>query len=155
MLSRMRAIMLITCALLATAGCKGARRSPLVEAARGAGEAELARAIPIFEVRELKASQRYYREALGFKVDWEHGDPPDFGSVSRAETVIFQCQGCGHPAGAWVMIFTPDVDRLHRELAARKARIVMPPRDMPWGLREMNVADPDGNVLRFASRPHE
>jgi catechol 2,3-dioxygenase-like lactoylglutathione lyase family enzyme len=148
-------LVIVIGSLLAAAGCQGGRPSPLVEAARRAGGAEMARAIPIFRVRELKASQRYYREVLGFKVDWEHGDPPDFGSVSRGEAVLFQCQRCQSAAGAWAMIFTRDVDRLHGELAARKALILMPPRDMPWGLREMNVADPDGNVLRFASRPED
>jgi uncharacterized glyoxalase superfamily protein PhnB len=33
----------------------------------------------------------------------------------------------------------------------RGARIKMPPTDMPWGVREMKVADRDGNVLRFGS----
>jgi len=27
----------------------------------------------------------------------------------------------------------------------------MSPKDMPWGLREMHVADPYGNVIRFGS----
>jgi predicted enzyme related to lactoylglutathione lyase len=59
------------------------------------------------------------------------------------------CQGCqGHP-GAWVMIFTPDVDKLHAELSLRGARILLPPTDMPWHIREMHVADADGNVIRF------
>ena len=106
---------------------------------------------PIFNVRDLRASQRYYREALGFKVDWDHGDPPDFGSDSRGEGVLFMCQGCQGRPGTWVMIFTRDVDRLHEELVRNKAIIQMPPPDMPWGLREMQVADPDGNVIRFAS----
>jgi uncharacterized glyoxalase superfamily protein PhnB len=50
-----------------------------------------------------------------------------------------------------VMMFVRDIDRLHDELRERGARIEMPPTDMPWGLREMNVADLDGNVLRFGA----
>jgi hypothetical protein len=88
---------------------------------------------------------------LGFKLDWEYGDPPDFGSVSRGDAVFFLCQGCPATAGAWTMIFVHDIDRLHDELVGRKAIIKMPPTNMPWGLREMQVADPDGNVLRFGS----
>jgi catechol 2,3-dioxygenase-like lactoylglutathione lyase family enzyme len=142
--------MLAAC-LLALA-CKGERRSPLVEAAKTRGEAEMGHAIPILKVRELAATQRYFRDVLGFELEWEHGDPPDFAAVQRAEAVLFVCTRCQSVPGAWVMIFTADVDRLYRELAGKKARIEMAPRDMPWGLREMNVADLDGNILRFGSR---
>jgi catechol 2,3-dioxygenase-like lactoylglutathione lyase family enzyme len=132
-------------------GCKGERLSRLREAARAFHTAELSRPIPIFSVRDLRRSQRYFREVLGFKVDWEDGDPPDFGSVSRADAAIFMCQGCQGNPGAWVMIFSRDVDALYKELAAKKAVVKQPPTDMPWHLREMHVADPDGNVLRFAT----
>ena len=65
------------------------------------------------------------------------------------------CQGCQGNPGAWIMTFARDVDALYKELLERKAIIRMPPTDMPWGLREMHVADPDGNVIRFgSSRDH-
>jgi catechol 2,3-dioxygenase-like lactoylglutathione lyase family enzyme len=96
-------------------------------------------------------SQRYYRDALGFRVDWDYGDPPDFGSVSRGDGVLFLSEGDHHGSGTWAMMFTRDVDRLHEEFRGHKARIQMPPTNMPWGLREMQVLDLDGNVLRFGS----
>jgi catechol 2,3-dioxygenase-like lactoylglutathione lyase family enzyme len=130
-------------------GCRGDKRSPLVEMARTAHGPELSHPIPIFTVADLRASQRYYRDALGFRVLWDHGDPPDFGAVGRGDTTLFMCQRCqGHP-GAWIMVFAHDVDALHEELARRGALIVQPPTDMPWHLREMLVADPDGNRIRF------
>lgn len=146
-------------AAVAAVGCsKGETRSPLLEAARrcAAGDDGLSCAVPIFNVRSLRASQSYYRDVLGFKVDWQHGEPPDFGSVSRGRSVIFMCQGCQGNPGTWVMLFAPDVDRLHGEFVSKKAIIRMPPTDMPWGLREMHVSDPDGNVMRFgSSRDHD
>lgn len=152
--------MLLTAACLAIAvtACKESKRErndALVETARAcAHDAELSCPRPIFNVRSLRASQAYYRDALGFKIDWEHGDPPDFGSVSRADGVLFMCQGCQGTPGAWMMMFARDVDRLHEEFVRRNAIIKMPPTDMPWGLREMHVADPDGNVMRFGSSHH-
>lgn len=147
-------ITLLACLVIAALGCKtrSQRNEPLVEAARAcAHDSELSCPRPILNVRDLRASQRYYREALGFKIDWDYGDPPDFGSVSRGDGVLFLCQGCqGHPGG-WTMMFTRSVDRLHEELVRNKAIIQMPPTNMPWGLREMQVADPDGNVMRFGS----
>src|SRR5688572_7185134 len=135
---------------LTLVGCKEARRSPLAEAAATcAHDPDVSCARPIFNVHDLRASQRYYRDALGFKVDWDYGEPPTFGSVSRGHGVIFLCQGCQGTPGVWAMMFVPDVDKLHEELRRREAKIRMPPTDMPWGLREMHVADLDGNVLRF------
>jgi len=148
----LRIPILATCLAIGLLACKGERRDPFVEAAKACmHDPELSCSHPIFNVRNLQQSQRYYRDALGFKVDWDHGDPPDFGSVSRGHGVIFMCQGCQGNPGAWVMMFTPDVDRLYQDLTRRKALIRMPPTNMPWGLREMHVSDPDGNVLRFGS----
>ncbi len=114
-------------------------------------DSELSCPRPIFTVGDLAASTRYYQDALGFKLDWDHGDPPSFGSVSRGDGVLFLCQQCQGHAGAWAMMFARDVDALHQEFVKRGARIRMPPTDMPWGLREMHVSDPDGNVLRFGA----
>ncbi len=150
----MRFLTAAACLAIGLAGCKSARerKDPLAEAARACARgAELSCPRPIFNVRDLRASQRYYRDSLGFKLDWDHGDPADFGSVSRGDSVLFMCQGCQGPSGAWVMVFTPDVDRLHEEFRRGQAIIKMPPTNMPWGVREMHVEDPDGNVLRFGS----
>jgi len=126
--------------------------SPLAAAATaGTRDAELSHPHPILHVRSLAASQTYYRDVLGFKVDWDHGDPPSFGAVSRGDASIFLCQGCVGPPGAWMMIFARDVDKLYDELRSRHALIRLPPTNMPWQLREMHVADLDGNVIRFGS----
>ncbi|HKE15248.1 MAG TPA: glyoxalase superfamily protein [Kofleriaceae bacterium] len=147
---------MIIVAVLAAAGlpgCKRESRSPLLDAARActAKGSDLSCPRPIFSVRDLRASTRYFHDVLGFHVDWEYGEPPDFASVSRGDAVIFMCMGCQGSPGAWTMMFSPDVDRLHDELRRRKAIIQMPPTDMPWHVREMRVADPDGNVLRIGT----
>jgi len=36
-------------------------------------------------------------------------------------------------------------------LRQRRAIIRQPPTNMPWGMREMQVSDPDGNVIRFGT----
>jgi catechol 2,3-dioxygenase-like lactoylglutathione lyase family enzyme len=140
--------------MVCLAGCKrtGEHNDRLIEEARAClRQGDLSCPRPILSVASLHASQRYYREALGFKIEWEHGEPPDFGAVSRGDSVLFMCQGCQGNPGSWLMIFTRDVDRLHAELVGRGAIIKRPPQNMPWGMREMQVADPDGNVIRFGS----
>ena len=114
-------------------------------------DGELSCPRPIFNVASLRKSQSYYRDALGFEVDWDHGDPPNFGSVSRGPLILFMCEGCQGTPGAWAMVFARDVDALHTEFKERGARIRMAPTDMPWGIRELHVTDPDGNVIRFGT----
>jgi catechol 2,3-dioxygenase-like lactoylglutathione lyase family enzyme len=144
---------LAACVVLAACSSKRApsRESPLVAESKRCGDhcPELTAPRPILNVRSLRASQAYYRDKLGFKVDWEHGEPPSFGQVSRGDFVLFLCEQCLSSPGAWSMTFTANVDKLHEELAQRGASIRQPPRDEPWGLREMQVVDPDGNVIRF------
>jgi catechol 2,3-dioxygenase-like lactoylglutathione lyase family enzyme len=138
-------------ALAALAACSWEPES-LREAARASHEdEELSSARPILNVNDLQASFRYYRDELGFHVDWEHGEPADFGSVSRGETIIFLCEGCQGTPGGWLMVFARDVDALYDEYADTDARIRMAPKDMPWGIREMHISDLDGNVIRFGT----
>jgi uncharacterized glyoxalase superfamily protein PhnB len=43
-----------------------------------------------------------------------------------------------------------DVDALYDDCRARGAAIRLPPTDLPWGTRSMDVDDPDGHSLRFS-----
>ncbi|MBV8866751.1 MAG: VOC family protein [Acidobacteriaceae bacterium] len=107
-------------------------------------------ATPIFCVSSVQASIEYYLKALGFKVDWQAG--PGFASVSRGRCHIFLCEdGQGHP-GTWTWIGVTDADSLAQEYRETGAKIRHPPTNYPWAY-EMQVEDPDGNVLRFGSDP--
>jgi catechol 2,3-dioxygenase-like lactoylglutathione lyase family enzyme len=144
----MRPALLACVVAIALAACRSDDPGPLARAARAAHGSEMSHPIPIFSVRDLAASRRYYRDALGFELKWQTGD---FGAVQRGDATLFMCERCQGNPGTWIMIFTPDVDKLHAELLRRKALVKMPPSDMPWNLREMHVSDPDGNVIRFGS----
>jgi catechol 2,3-dioxygenase-like lactoylglutathione lyase family enzyme len=150
----MRALTLVA-GMVVLGGCRDARRRPAHDPrpfdasaaeCRGAG---LRCPRPIFGITNLKASLAYYRDVLGFKVDWDWGDPPDFASVTRSGLTLFVgvSSDPGH-GGLWT--FAGDVDALYAELKRRGARIKVPPTDMPWGNRELHVLDLDGNLLRFA-----
>lgn len=134
------------------AGCRDAsppsRASPFDAIAAQCRGAELGCPRPIFDVVNLKASLAYYRDVLGFKIDWEWGEPADFASVSRGSATLFIGEGA-HAGGGGLWVFTKQVDKLYVELRKRNARIKMPPTNMPWGNREMHVLDLDGNLLRF------
>jgi catechol 2,3-dioxygenase-like lactoylglutathione lyase family enzyme len=104
---------------------------------------------PVLRVRDVKASVAYYVRVLGFKINFE---TPGFVSVSRGRCNLFLCEGDqGHP-GAWVWVGTPDVELIHEEFKRAGAKIRHTPTNYPWAL-EMQVEDPDGNVLRIGSDP--
>ncbi len=107
---------------------------------------------PILRVKNMKRSLDYYLNKLGFKLDW--GGEGTFASVSRDKRGIALCVGDQGHIGGWVWVGVTDCAALHEEYKAKGAKIVNPPTNFPWAL-EMQVADPDGNILRMGSEPVE
>jgi catechol 2,3-dioxygenase-like lactoylglutathione lyase family enzyme len=105
--------------------------------------------IPILNVKSFAVSLDYYVTKLGFTKKWDWGDPPGFGCVTRGKVSIFLCEGVQGRPGMWMSVFMDNVDALHAEYIRSGATIRMPPTNMPWGSREMNVEDPDGHRLRM------
>jgi catechol 2,3-dioxygenase-like lactoylglutathione lyase family enzyme len=105
---------------------------------------------PIFRVQDLAASLDYYVNVLGFNVDWSYEG--GIASVSRDRCGIFLCEGDqGHPGG-WVWIGTGDIESLFEEYHSKGAKVRHPPTNYEWAY-EMQIEDPDGNVLRIGSEP--
>jgi len=106
-------------------------------------------AVPILNVRNVPASIAYYVDKLGFHLHWDWGDPPTFACVFRDKVRIFLCQGAQGKPGTWIAINVQDIDALYEVYRERGITIRQPPTNFPWGMREMNVEDPDGHRLRM------
>jgi predicted enzyme related to lactoylglutathione lyase len=105
---------------------------------------------PILRVENMQASLRFYVHALGFEnASWGNDD---FTSVTRDGTGIYLCRGGQGQGRAWIWIGVDDVEKLHQEYQTLGLKIRLPPTNYPWAL-EMQVEDPDGNVLRLGSGP--
>ena len=103
---------------------------------------------PILRVSDLEASVRYYVDTLGFTLDFHEA----VASVSRGRCALFLVQGDQGNPGTWVWVGVSDVEMVHAEYVRSGAKIRQPPTNFPWAC-EMQVEDPDGNVLRLGCEP--
>lgn len=109
-------------------------------------------AIPILYSADVARSIAYYTEVLQFEEKWEWDTPPTFGGVSKDHLEVFFCEkGQGSP-GTWFSVFVDNVDEYYEAIKAKGAKILSPPEDMAWNVREMLVEDPDGHMIRFGHR---
>ncbi len=109
---------------------------------------------PILVVRDIEKSVAYYRDRLGFTVDFTYGEPPSYAGVYRGSVLLHlqaESQTDRPPGGSAVYLYVEDADRTHTELRERGARIEKEPQDYPYGLRDFDVRDLDGNRLVIAS----
>lgn len=106
---------------------------------------------PVLCVKSVPASIEYYVEKLGFQKNWDWGDPVTFGSVIRDDVALFFCEDGQGKSGMWISIFVDDVDALYEDYRQRGVIIRQPPTNFSWGMREMNVEDPDGHRLRIGT----
>ena len=111
--------------------------------------------IPQLRILSAAISLPFYVQGLGFSIDWQHQFEPGFPwflQLTRDGQTIFLTEhtGDGEPGGG-VYLIVPDVDECYRAFKAGGVAGLEPPSDQPWGSRELTLADPDGNRLRFAT----
>jgi uncharacterized glyoxalase superfamily protein PhnB len=119
------------------------------------GPAEPVDCAAIFVVSDIEASLAYYRDALGFEISFTWGEPKTYyaGLCRGAVTIHLQAssQTTSPPGAAALSLFVGSADEIHRDLVRRGARIIKPPASYPYGMRDFDVLDLDGNRLVFGS----
>jgi len=123
-------------------------------------EIQLTSVVPILAVRDVPASADYFRDRLGFGIDFLYGEPPFYGAVSRGQ-VCLHLRGVKRPpipepaVGSEIMILATievsDVRALFEEFTRHGAEILQAPTRHPWGGTDLLVRDPDGNVISFVT----
>ena len=118
----------------------------------------LAGAVPILFVRDVEAAAAFYEEKLGFQIDFLHGAPPFYGSVSRDRTCL-HLRFVHHPNFAELAareealilatIEVANVKALFNEYEARSVDFPQRLVRQAWGGLDFHVRDPDGNVISF------
>jgi uncharacterized glyoxalase superfamily protein PhnB len=118
------------------------------------GAIKFGHATPVLRVSEMAKSLAYYQQALGFEVAFRvpNNEHAYFAGIFRGEASLFLSVGDQGHFGSWVWIDGKDVTALYAELVEKGAVIRNPPTNYSWAL-EIQVEDPDGNILRFGSDP--
>jgi uncharacterized glyoxalase superfamily protein PhnB len=115
---------------------------------------------PILFVRDVSASAAFFRDKLGFEIDFLHGAPPFYGSVSRDEARLhlrfvhrpnFVELAAHEVSLILATVEVSDVQALFEEFKQRGVEFAQTPTKQPWGGTDFHVRDPDGNVISFVS----
>ena len=110
-------------------------------------------------VSDVRVAAEFYRDKLGFAIDFLHGHPAFYASVSRDEACI-HLRFVHQPAfvaglreqeqllSAFVTV--ANVKGLFTEYETRNVPFVHRLKKEPWGQSSFIIGDPDGNWLCFA-----
>jgi catechol 2,3-dioxygenase-like lactoylglutathione lyase family enzyme len=104
--------------------------------------------VPNLPVRDVPAAQEWYRDVLGFGVNWLWED--NFGSVGQHQVELFLYESDEDEPGI-CSIFVDDVDAIFDRCRERGADICSELELKPWNVREFSVRDPDGNMFRIGT----
>jgi predicted enzyme related to lactoylglutathione lyase len=105
---------------------------------------------------DFERSIRFYAECLGLHVYREWGRGSTRGVVFFLGGGFLELSGssrteASESVGLWLQV--RDVDAVGRELEEVGVEIIELPTDKPWGLREMQVRDPDGFSIVIVEVP--
>lgn len=112
----------------------------------------------VIAVPNLARSVVYYRDVLGFNVQWQ--DVPGWRLFTRDSCVIMagECPNAppaseigDHSYIAYVQVSR--IDEFYADLVARGAEVIKALRDEPWGMREFGIKTADGHRMMFGE-PH-
>src|SRR6185503_1431904 len=106
----------------------------------------------VFVVEDVLRSVQHYCDVLGFHTEFTYGEPTFYAGVER-DGVLIHLQTASEtkrqPGHGALNVFVTDVDALYHELQSKGARTVKEPKDYPYGMRDFDIHDLDGNQLCF------
>lgn len=112
---------------------------------------------PVLAVADLATSAAWYEGVLGCDVDEV---VPGCWMFCRSGDVTFRlglCPDAPPPSeigdhSYLAYLYVDDVDAVHEAAVREGADVLHPPRDEPWGWRELALRSPDGHRFMVASR---
>jgi len=111
-------------------------------------------ATAVLRVQDYARARDFYKSALGFDVIDEGGDPAQFGIFRREKAQLFinAWDGPDMPFEGWrAYIHVENIAGLKQFLETAEIAIKAGPTVQPYGMEEIEIADPDGNVICFGA----
>ena len=124
------------------------------------GPPRLKDVVPILFVRDVQRSATFFREKLGFEIDFLHGSPPFYGAVSRdgvslhlrfVHDPFFAKAAAQEESLILASVEVANAHGLFEEFKARGVEFPQKLKKQPWGGTDFQVRDPDGNVISFVT----
>lgn len=107
----------------------------------------------VLAVKNLAVSRAFFRDKLGFEVEFE---VPGWAFMMHGswKVMLGECADAmaasetgDHSYVAYVTV--DDVDALYREYSARSVLMIQEVSDKPWAMREFGISTPDGHRVMF------
>jgi hypothetical protein len=116
--------------------------------------------VPVFLVDDIVAATEYYRDKLGFTVEFLYGEPPTYAAVNRNEVSINFSKSdppgrrngmasAGPGNGEDIYVVVGAIDELYQELRARDVKRSHEIASYDYGMREFGIEDLNGYGLIF------
>ena len=105
-------------------------------------------AAPVLRVTDLAAAVRFYRDVLGFTVEFEYDDYVILEIGHSQVHLATPAQG-KPPGGGTVYVYCDEVDEYFGKIRARGAKPAYEPCAQFYLMRDFMINDPDGNQLTF------
>ena len=124
------------------------------------GSPALKDSIPVLLVRDVKVTANFFREKLGFQIDFLHGAPPFYGAVSRDGACLhlryvrqpyFARAAAKEQGLISAFVEVSNLPALVAEFKARNVDFAQKPTKQAWGGTDFQLGDPDGNVICFVT----
>ena len=122
--------------------------------------------LPVFLVDDIVQTVEYYRDVLGFEVDFLYGTPPAYASVSRDDAIInfsrsepsgrrnsITNAGTGNGTDAYIVV--SDIDEIFDEVKSHGGKIVTNLVNQDYGMREFQIEDCNQYRLALAEETDE
>jgi catechol 2,3-dioxygenase-like lactoylglutathione lyase family enzyme len=107
----------------------------------------LEKIMPEFPLSNVAAGVAYYRDVLGFQVNYEQAD---LGVMDRDDVrLLLVARTERHKGIGSAYVYVRDADALCAELRRNGANVQGDPISQPWGLREFRVLDIEDNQITF------
>jgi catechol 2,3-dioxygenase-like lactoylglutathione lyase family enzyme len=113
---------------------------------------------PVLFVRDVRVAAEYYRDRLGFRIDFLHGHPPFYGSVSRdgatlhlrfVHEPVLIADRAREEELIMAFVETRNIKALYAEYLAAGIELARKLTKQAWGGTDFIVRDLDGNTIAF------